>query len=199
MSENLYKKSTSSISYYGSNGLTEANMRQEMINTLDGAFPEISKKQSGLLRKMRLDSNNKLIPCSCVDSITKEPDKDRFCAVCWGEGFLWGEENIDFYRVNISPDQSNVTLDKLQAPGLINVPLVVFYIRYSVDIKKNDKIIQLYLDNDGSKTIPNKRKAIFRIEHLWDYRADNGKLEYWKIFTHEEKVKYINPPSYSDL
>lgn len=201
MAENLYKTVSGNLSLYGStvtNG-TEPNMRQEMINTLDGFSPEIAKSQPGLLRKMRRDSAGKPIPCECVDTVTKEPDKDRFCPVCFGEGYKWDETQVKLYRTVQGADSSNTTLDVLTPAGLINIPLVVFYLRYSNEITKEDKIITLTLEANGTASSPLKRRQVFRIEHLWDYRADNGKLEYWKAFAHTESVKYLNAPSYSNL
>jgi len=83
--------------------------------------------------------------------------------------------------------------------GLLNVPLVVFYIRYSAAITEEDKVIQIDLDNDGSASSPTQRQAIYRVNSLWDYRSDNGKLEYWKAFAHEETVKYLNAPDFEDM
>jgi len=87
----------------------------------------------------------------------------------------------------------------MQTPGLINAPLIVFYIRYDSDITRKDKIVRLELDLEGDPVLPRKRQGIYRVNHLWDFRADNGKLEYWKIFTHLENVKYLNFPNYKDI
>ena len=92
----LYDKTTISIDYYsGTTTGSEANMRQEMINTLIGSDPEIAKGQTGLIRVMRRDTDGKLIPCECVDNITGEPDKDRFCSLCFSEGYRWDEEEFE--------------------------------------------------------------------------------------------------------
>lgn len=201
MANDFYKKATPSINFFGDSSTfgTEANMRQEMINLLEGRYPEIAKAQVGLLRKMRRDVNNKLIPCPCTDKITGEPDKDRFCGICMSEGFIWDEREIEFYRVPINLDRSNAILDKLVEPGLINKPLVVFYTRYDSTITKEDKMVRLELELDGSRSEPLQRHSIYKIGVLWDYRADNGKLEYYKIFSHEEYVKYLNAPVYSEV
>jgi len=118
---------------------------------------------------------------------------------CFGEAYLWDEENIIFYRTLEDSDSDNSIKDKLQEPGLINAPLVVFYTRYDANITKDDKIVELKLKIDGSAITPLKRREIYRIEVAFDYRADNGKLEYWKVFTHREDVKYLNAPSYGEV
>lgn len=174
-------------------------MRQELINTFDGKYPEVAKAQTGLIRKMRRDSDDKLIACPCVDPVTREPDKDRFCPVCFGEGWLWDETEIEFYRMISDSDTDNALRDKLRPPGLINQPLVVFYTKYDADITRDDKIVELNLSISGSVPTVKRRKVIYRIEAVWDYRCDNGKLEYYTLFTHKEDVKHLNAPGYEDV
>jgi hypothetical protein len=201
MTRNLWRTGIPSVNYYGSgiNTGTEPDMRQELTNTLDGSWPEVAKGQNGLLRIMRRDANSCLIPCGCVDSVTHEPDKDRWCPVCFGEGYMWDEEFCLYYRVLQGSDTGNATVDQLTGAGLLNIPIVVFYIRYSAEITKEDKVVILTLNEDGSIHSPYQRKAIYRIEARWDYRSDGGKLDYYKAFTHLESVKYLNAPDYGDL
>lgn len=178
---------------------TEPDMRQEVIDWFDGKDPQIPKAQVGLHRKMRRTSAGVLIPCTCVDRITKEPDKDRFCPICWGEGFLWDEEEIQFYISVKDTAAKNALKDKLREPGLINVPLVVFYIRYDVDITREDKILTLLLDKEGTPVEPKRRNRMFTFGTLWEYRSDNGRLEYTELFAHLEIVKHLNPPTYGAI
>jgi hypothetical protein len=196
----FYRKATPSTDFYGSvTASSEPNMREELENTLDGSFPEVAKATSGVFRKMRRDSDGVLIPCDCVDLITQEPDRDRFCPICFGDAYLWDESDVEYYRVQEDSDVDNALRDKLSPAGLINVALVVFYIRYSVDITTDDKIVEVELELDGSRSQPARRKAVYRIGAAYDYRADNGKLEYWKVFAYQEKVKYLNAPTFGDL
>lgn len=197
MATDPYRRATPVINFYAtSTGGGEADMRQELIDTFDGKTPEVAKAQTALLRRMRLDANERKIPCACVDNITKEPDKDRFCPVCYGEGFLWDEEELQIYRTLANSTTDSTMQNKLRELGLINIPLVVFYIRYDSQITRHDKIVRIELGLDGSPVTPRSRVGIYRVNTAWDYRADNGKLEYWKVFTHQEDVKYLNPPSY---
>lgn len=198
--DNLYPKRTPSDSYYSgsTNGGAEPDMRQAMINFLDGSWPEVAKKQTGLLRKMSRDSNDRLVPCDCVDDITHEPDKDNFCPVCFGVGNIWTEDYITFYKTLEDSDQDNALLNKHIEPGLINVPLVVFYVRYSANITKDDQIVELVLDSEGDVQSPVKRRNIYKIGIAWDYRSDNGRIEYWKLFTQVINVRYLNAPQYGE-
>jgi hypothetical protein len=119
--------------------------------------------------------------------------------VCYGDGLIWTETETSLYKVPASSKAGDSLLDKQTPAGLLNIPLVVFYVRYSEEITKRDKIVLVELENDGTMVVPYRRKALYRINQLWDYRADNGKLEYWKVFAHEESVKYLNAPSFGDF
>jgi hypothetical protein len=200
MSDLWKKKKTADTRFWGgSTSGAEPNMRQELIDTLEGDYPEIAKGAPHLHRKMRLDSDGKLIACPCVDKVTGEPDKDRFCPICFGEGWMWDEVRLDVYRVLRDSDADNATRDKLIGPGLINAPLVVFYTRYDTAITKDDKIVEIKLTDAGGEATPLERTGVYRVSVAWKYRADDGKLEYLKLFTHQEDVKYLNAPSFGDL
>jgi hypothetical protein len=173
-------------------GSTEPNMRQEFNNTLDGIFPEVPKAQSAILRKMRRDSSDQLIECPCVDDLTHEPDLDTFCPVCHGEGYLWDESWIDVYKVILRSDKGLSTKETLISPGLMNISLVSIYLKSSVDITDKDKVVEMILDTSGTPVRPYRRKFIYRIGTIVDFRSDNGKLEYTRLDCYAEKRKFLN-------
>ena len=201
-SNDFYSRSSSSNNaFYGNSTVSvrsEPNMRQEIINMLDGHGIEIAKARKMLLRKMNRDSNNNTTLCNCVDLITKEPDKDRFCPICEGSGFLWTETIIEAYKSLEDSDKNNAKRDRSERLGIISQGLVVFYTKYNINIMTGDKIVQVKLNYDGTIYTPYLREYIYNIASFMDYRCDNGKLEYFKIFTHQEDVKHLNKPSYED-
>lgn len=171
---------------------TEPDMRQELINTLDGRFPEIAKKMTLVLRKMRRDGNGQGTPCPCIDPVTKEPDKDHHCPICWGEGWLWDESLIDGYKVVIKSEVGNALSQRLHGPGLITGTLVIFYTRYSEPITRDDRIIELILNEDGTPAKPYMRRQLYRIGNAIDLRGDHGRLEYWKLDCYADDRKFLN-------
>ena len=198
--DNFYSRGPASPDIYtGSTAGTEIDMRSEMVKTMDGFGPEISKAQYGLLRRARRDESDLPIPCPCVDKVTQEPDKDRWCPICRGMGWMNDEVPIQFYRSHAGLDTSNALRDKHTIPGLINIPIIVFYIRYDSLITGYDQIVQVELDNSGRPVQPMRRVAIFSIGTVWDYRSDLGKLEYWKVFAHGSAYKYLNAPFYGTV
>lgn len=212
MSKDFYKKARR----------TEPDMRAEFNATMDGEFPEIAKKQSHIFRKMQRQATDPvvddttlerkfrgrtqiidwfvpeegfLIPCACVDLITKEPDVDHFCPICQGERYLWDEIFIDTYKVDLRSDVGRSTKQDLIQPGLTNIPLMIFYTRSSVNVTRADKVVELWTDSAGDIIRPFRRRTLFRVGSTIDFRSDNGKLEYWKLDCYAEQRKFLNGPS----
>lgn len=173
-------------------GQTEPDMRQELNNTFDGKWPEVAKAQSAALRKMRRDPKGVLEECQCVDILTHEPDIDSFCPICHGEGFVWDEISVDVYKVVLRSDVGLSSKEDLIRPGLLNIPFVIFYMRSTVDITKEDKVVELVLKTNGKPVMPFRREFLYRIGTSVDLRSDNGKLEYWKLDCYAEQRKFLN-------
>lgn len=206
--------------FYKDNKRTEPDMRGEFNATMDGIFPEIAKAQTQILRKMQraptdaaedpkiakllrgrrqirdyyVPEQGYLVPCGCIDEVTKEADRDHFCPVCQGEGWLWDEIFIESYKRVLRSDVGLSTKEDVIEPGLTNIPLVIFYTRSSVPITKADKVVELWTDNEGQPIRPYRREAIYRIGTPIDFRSDNGRLEYWKLDCYNEQRKFLNGP-----
>ncbi len=193
-----YYTGTSSINYFGSGARTEPDLRQEMINTLDGFLPEIAKSQTGIIRRVRRNADNIPVKCSCRDSITTEPDRDIYCPLCMGIGYLFDEEYIDFYKVLFDKTFSSLRRHHMIEPGLIDASSVVFYFKYDAAINKEDRILEIQLDVDGNISSPVTCLGVYKIDKSWEYRSDNGRIEFWKVIAHEELLKFINPPGFGE-
>lgn len=176
--------------YKNISSVSELDLRQEMINTIDGSFPEVSKSTTGLLRSMNTDSNGNLVLCPCVDPVTHEPDKDTFCPICFGMKYIWTESYVDFYK---APYDKNLA-DKQRNPGLVNIATAVFYFKWDTQIKKQDRIIEIELDASGEVKKPVVRTAVWKIQEMTFFRLDNGRLEYIKAYTSEDDIRYLNIP-----
>lgn len=198
MAINYYPKASSSINPYGVGATTgaEPDLRQEMTNTIQGDYPEIAKGQTGILRRMRRDDSNNTIPCDCIDDLTKEPDKSSFCPECYGLGALFDEEYVTFYKVLQDQTFSSPRKQQFQSPGVLDDPFIVFYFEYDIDITQDDRIMEISLDEEGDVNVPVTRLTCYRIDKTWAYRSDNGRIEYWKVYTHKEELKYLEAPSF---
>jgi hypothetical protein len=193
----LYPKVSKTSVFPSGRNRTEANLRTEMINTLDGEFPEVEKGRYFLLRAMRRDSNEDKIPCSCRDEGTNEPDRDIFCPICYGTGYLFDETYVKGYLTLVGmADRAFSFAQQVLPPGLMDAPGYIFFTRYSDEISDDDQLIEIQLDDEGEIVEPVVRIKIFNVVIAHPYRCDNGKIEFWKVFCHKADVKHLNPPSY---
>ncbi len=188
------------FSPYSSSTGTEPNMRQEFLNTMTGRFPEVAKRQTHVLRKMRTDASSNLVKCACVDVLTKEPDKDTFCPICFGERYVWDEILMEGYKMVIRSSVGLATKESLIGPGLTNLAYVTFFFDYQLSLNlfpkgvSPDKIVEVTTNAAGKSIRPYQRDTIYRIGTAIDFRADDGRLEYWKLDCYEEQVKFLNGP-----
>lgn len=170
--------------YPGISG-TEVDLRSEFQQLMEGSSGEIPKQQSFILRRMRRDSDEELMACDCVDSLTKEPDKENVCVFCHGEGYYFDEVWVKGYTMFIGPKGGHSNRRTNMAPGLISSYDKVFYLPYNTIITYDDKIVELKLDSNGKPIVPYRRKMIFRPETIMEMRADNGRIEYFAIYVNE--------------
>jgi len=195
-----YDKVTNNNSIYSSttgDTSTEPNMRSELSNMFDGVFPEVAKKRICLLRTVRLNSSNNPTKCECTDRVSGEPDRNIWCPFCFGLGYYTDESLVEVYAsISATPDSGNTLLDKMYPPGILNIPTTIFYLEYQYSITTYDKILFIQLDKAGNVVYPVNRIEQYTIARAWEYRCDNGKSEYWKLFCHKDDMKYLNTPSY---
>jgi hypothetical protein len=197
MGANLYPEPVSSIRLSSSNNSSlwpisnsggEVDLREEFYELLYGSSSEVAKGRPGLLRRMRTDSDGDLIQCPCVDDITGEPDIDTFCPYCWGEGYIWDEEWITYYKRIVSSQEGLVRKNQPHQPGLSNIPFAFFYLEYNVLPTVYDIVIEVSLDEDGYVNTPISRSAHFKIATPESFRSDNGRIEYWRVAATKDSV-----------
>lgn len=135
-----------------------------------------------------------LLLCPCIDKLTGESDLDNFCPVCHGERYIWEEYFIEGYKMIVAGNSTGAVKETQIKPGLTNIPLVVFYTKSSVPLTRADKIVEVWVDEEGQPKRPYRRKSIYRIGTIIDFRSDAGKLEYWKLDCYEEQRKFLNGP-----
>jgi hypothetical protein len=176
-------------SYSGSTPVTSpmpnvvdvVDLRREFDNLVLGSQGETPIGRPFILRRMQRDSSENLTPCSCVNSITHEPDRDFPCPFCLGNGYIWSEELVTIYKVVASsPGGSNASANfpKTQ-PGTMYLPAARFFMSYSVNPKKDDRIVEIELDSEGDPVTPYNRIAVYELMLVRAMRADNGKIEFW--------------------
>lgn len=138
-----------------------------------------------LIRNMRLE-NGQLIDCTCVNQLTREPNTEKSCKYCLGEGYLWDERFTRCFSTLLGADGGKANRTRRLMPGEIITDYKIFYLRYDEKISYNDKIIEMALDIEGNLQVPYKRKAIYKPETIEEKRGDNGRLEFYTVYAREE-------------
>jgi hypothetical protein len=158
------------------------DLRTEFNNLVLGYQGETPIGRSFILRRMRRDDSDNLVKCICVSDLTKEPDRDFPCPYCLGSGNLWDEELITAYSI-ISADPSGSSSSSKNYPkvdaGATYLPSARFFISYDVAPRKEDRIIEIEIDDDGEVVTPYNRVNIYELTLIRAMRADNGKIEFW--------------------
>jgi hypothetical protein len=135
---------------------------------------------------MRRDANNSLMVCTCTSSLTGEPDTEKSCPFCLGEGFYWDESWATGYGVYVGADGGNAGRVRGLKPGSVRIDYRIFYLRYDTDISYRDKIIDPKLDTEGEAVVPYVRESIYKPQTINRYRADNGRIEYIAVYCRED-------------
>ena len=166
--------STSPYSMYPTNSSgKELDLRVELHRLLYGAPDEEAKGRMGLLRKIRMDANGEPQRCPCRDSLTDEPDKDYYCRFCLGVGYFWDESKIVYYRNDDSFRKREGKNQEYEGDD--------FFVAYNRVITPRDFVVIVKLDEDGQVEVPATRESIFKILSADPFRADNGRIEFWRI------------------
>jgi hypothetical protein len=171
---------------YPVSGLKELDLRKELNRTFFGAADEIPKGAFNILRRMRLQDgiiypvrSEDLQECECrTNGFENEPDKDYPCDVCEGEGYLFDDEIVAAYKTNRYEYQD---VEKYHAWGKNTVAMSFFYVEYHESISRFDKILEPVIDLDGHITTPVKLLHRHNIHMAEAFRADNSRVEYWRL------------------
>jgi hypothetical protein len=157
------------------------DLRREFDNLVLGSHGETPIGRTFILRRMRRDSEDNLVPCICLDDFTKEPDRDSICPFCIGSGYLFDEELVTAYMVvSAAPSGSNAAANfPKMKPGTMYVPSARFFLSYDVNPRREDRIVELELDSEGNPVTPYNRVAIYEFMLIRALRADDGRIEYW--------------------
>lgn len=163
------------------NSLESVNLRTEFDALIYGNSGESPIGQTFILRRMRRDSSDTLVPCVCLDELTQEPDRDYPCPYCSGRGFLWDEELITGYKViAASPGGSNAEVNMQKTPaGKMYVPAARIYFSYDIDLTIDDRIVEVELDAAGDAVTPYNRLVIYELSLVRAMRADNAAIAFW--------------------
>jgi hypothetical protein len=167
----------------------EIDLREEFRRFLFGASDEIAKGRLGILRQPKYESSGEPNVCPCVSETTGEPDRDTYCPYCRGYGYIFREQWVVYYKLVVASNEGVTRRQANYKGGLVDVPLVFFYVQYHVEPKSIDQFIEVELDVDGNVAVPVVRKAIYELSTAQAFRSDRGRVEYWRLAATEDSVK----------
>jgi hypothetical protein len=176
-----------------SGGRRELDLRKEFDEILYGGPNAIPHGKLVLMRRMQRDADGAKIPCPCKDSLTHEPDTEKDCPFCLGEGFFWDETSTITYDTYVGADGGMANRVIKLTPGTLRTDFKVFYFRYDTAITYDDKIVELLLDVEGSAVVPYKRKAVYKPQTIDERRADFGRLEFIAVYCREQDSIRLEP------
>ena len=165
---------------------SELNLRENMKILLEGNEYEPRRGHWVLLRRMDLRQK-----CTCwnqkgigsqgnlIDNGKYNEPKLR-CPVCHGEGWVYQDELHLMRRVLVAPAIGLAAEKTITEIGFMAVNYIVFYMMHYVNPKKEDKIIEVALDDNGVPTSPVTQQEIYSVAVAEPYRDLNGRIEYWR-------------------
>lgn len=165
---------------------SETDLRQNMKEFLEGNEYEPRRGHWVLLRRM--DHKQR---CTCWNYKGEGKDKNLLdngkynepqlhCPICHGEGWVYQDEPHLTRRTLVAPAIGLAGAQDMTDIGFMTVNYIVFYLQYNVNPKKDDKIIELELDDCANPLTPWKFKEIYKIAVAEPYRDEGGRVEYWR-------------------
>jgi len=187
------KKKT--IQLYNPNpGSIETDVRAEFSKLLDGDDVVPQRGHWVLLRRM-----DKTQRCTCwgreaagtdryMDDSRKYDEPEEDCPICNGEGWIYDDELHLVRRRIVAPPIGLAGQEQQTEVGIMNVPYLVFYFKYYVNPKKEDKVIEIENNDDGEPVRPFSRKEIYNISIAEPFRDKKGRVEFWRVSVKMEVI-----------
>lgn len=189
----MHGSASTSIRGWTSANRSEIDLRAEFDTLIYGDGNNIPHGHLIVIRNMRRDSTGRPIKCNCFEvANTTEPDPD--CSYCLGEGYLWDETWAIAYSMYIDSGSTAAKKYVHMVPGLERTDYKVFFLRYDTNIKYEDKIVEMSLDEEGQPVLPYVRETIYKPHTIKRMRSDYGRVEYLAIYCREEDAWRSDTP-----
>lgn len=170
----------------------EIDLRKEFIELTEGSETKTRLSRYGLVRIAKLDGSGIPIKCTCVGVQDKRPDNS--CNKCRGEGYLWIEYWIKYYKTVIT-SQGSLAVKKEQQPmSVMNVPTIYFYMKYNTVtpdrklVEDTDRIIEVATNDEGKIIKPLIRTKFWNINTVEELFEQNGRVEFWRIACRKDSL-----------
>ena len=137
--------------------------------------------------------------CTCWNCVKSGADKfshdyrkydehDESCTICNGEGWIYDDELHIVRRRLVAPAIGLASQEQETPVGLMNISYIVYYFKYYVNPKKEDKVIEIENNKDGGPVRPYVNKEIYNISVVEPFRDIKGRIEYWRAAVKAEVI-----------
>jgi len=152
------------------------DLREELNLILDNITPHWVA-----LRTAQLDQ-----PCpECIKRVKPQYNTPPgSCMKCLNTGHLFVDKIINTYSY-----QASAGRDYIANLGKISAETVIYIIKHDSRPKQGDYICELDLDEStGIPRQPFRIRRIFSIEDSKEFRGDDGRIEYFKLYCEENNL-----------
>ena len=157
-------------------GSAEPDMRAVLEDLLFGSAENVPEGHLVILRKMRRNADNKLIPCPmCFHERTRNPSRVIECDTCLREGYIWDEEWKTCYSMNRS---LNENIEAWAMLGDVNRFLYTYFFEHDIELTIDDKIIEPKTTSAGRPLSPVQIDAVHTPIFVEYKRGAFGRKEY---------------------
>ena len=183
------------MSIWNPNMKSTISLRDEVTSLFRGGQGDVPVGKLGIFRRLQRDSNGQPILCNCRDLGTKSKKNMHVCDQCLNEGYKWVEEWIYYHKKSgIHGSRQIHNMEITKEMGSIYMPKDVFYLEYSVLPTILDSIIEVTLDIEGNVVTPVTRKSFHNIRAVEEFRADNGRIEFFQCSCEQLTVGFFGQP-----
>ena len=174
------------VPFPSTKGQSEIDLREEMKLLINGDGSSPRRGHWVILRRM-----DKRQRCSCWNEVghgeerysldnSKYNEPKLRCKICNGEGWIYQDELHLTRRRYVAPEIGLAGSEQTSDIGITNVSYMVYYFQHYVNPKKEDKIIEVKLDDLAKPVRPIEMLETYKIAVPEPFRDINGRVEYWR-------------------
>lgn len=135
---------------------------------------------------------------TCVCKSNREADPDLHCSYCYGVGHYCTAEWTLTRDEYLGSEGGLGNRDRWSPAGIVESDVKLFFLRYSINPRKDDYIVEVLLNTDGEIVHDSNDQPVFtafyKPQTIVAKRDNAGRVEYWEVYCLESEA--IRPNVY---